>query len=338
MQELLRKPFKRLFHFLVFLGLLAGLVYFLFQEDFTPSTEVKYGVTFSQKYAEDLKLDWRQTYLAILNDLQVDHLRLIAYWDEIGKVQDEYFFGDLDWQLEQAERRGVEVIMTVGRRVPRWPECHDPTWIKPLAPLAVQQQQLQFIKAVVNHYKGSAAIQAWQVENEPLFGWFGECPKPSKKFLKEEVALVKSLDSRPIIITDSGELNHWQGAGSLADTLGITMYRIVWNERLGFWNYSYIPASIYRHKADLTKIFHKNLNEVIITELQMEPWTMNRRMVELTLEEQQLSFDLQRFRDNIIYAKRAGFTEVYAWGVEYWYWLNQQGHTDIWEEAKTLWR
>lgn len=332
------KKVKKSIIIFTFLLLLLGGYFFSFTLDFSQGKKPVYGVTFSKKYALDLELDWQKTYLAILSDLKVSSIRLIAYWDEIEKQQDTFDFADLDWQVGQAANRGVSITLVVGRRAPRWPECHDPTWLEKLAPLAVQQQQLEYLKEVVERYKGNSAIKAWQVENEPLFAWFGRCPRPSKKFLKQEIEVVKSIDSRPVIITDSGELNHWQQAASVADILGTTMYRIVWNKKTGFWDYFFIPPAFYHYKASLTKFFHPNLEKVIVTELQMEPWTMDRRMIELSLEEQELSFDLKRFKDNITYVEKTGFPEVYLWGVEYWYWLKQQDYPEIWQEAKELWR
>lgn len=318
--------------------ILSGIVFWLFSQDFSQNQSPAYGVTFSGKYAKDLEIDWQASYLAILDDLKISHLRLVAYWDEIEAVQDFFDFDNLDWQIEQASLRNRKIVLTVGRRAPRWPECHDPVWLDELAPLAIQQQQLEFIKSTIERYKDNQSIIAWQIENEPLFAHFGECPKPSKKFLREEADLARSLDPRPIIITDSGELNHWQGAASIADVLGVTMYRIVWNEKTGFWDYFFVPPAIYHYKAEITKFLHKNLDKVIVTELQMEPWTMDQRMIELTFEEQQRSFDLRRFKDNIVYVQKAGFGEVYLWGVEYWYWLKEQGRPEIWEEAKKLWQ
>ena len=328
---------KKLLVVLIILFLLVDTWLSLFLLDFKKPA-VSLGVTFSQKYAQELKLDWRQAYLAILDDLKVDHLRLIAYWDQIEAKLDELDFSDLDWQISEAAKRNVNVVLVVGRRLPRWPECHDPGWLAKLAPLAVQQQQLEFVQAVVERYKDNPAIKKWQIENEPLFGIFGHCPLPDKKFLIQEIELVKSLDSRPIVVTDSGELSHWQGVAGLADILGITMYRLVWNPQMGFWDYWFVPAAFYHYKASLTQFFHQNLKGVMVTELQMEPWTFNRPMVELTLAEQEQSFDLKRFKDNVGYVEKTGFAEVYLWGAEYWYWLKAKGYPEIWEEAKGLWK
>ena len=331
-----KKSGKKLLVFLIMVLAVVNLWLFSFLLDFSGGKKPAYGVTFSQKYAGELKLDWQKVYLAILDDLKVSHLRLIAYWDGIEKTQDIFGFSDLDWQVKQAQERGVAVDLVVGRRLPRWPECHDPGWLAKLAPLAVQQEQLEFVQAVIEIYKDNPAIKKWQIENEPLFGIFGHCPLPDKKFLIQEIELVKSLDSRPIMVTDSGELSHWQGVAGLADILGITMYRLVWNPQTGFWDYFFLAPAFYHYKASLTQFFHRNLQGVIVTELQMEPWTLNRPMADLTLEEQERSFDLNRFKDNVSYVEKTGFAEVYLWGAEYWYWLEEKGYPENLEEGRGL--
>ncbi|MDD2807744.1 MAG: beta-galactosidase [Patescibacteria group bacterium] len=328
---------NRWLKFLAVVLILIGIWSSLFSLNYAP-THTEYGVTFSDKYAKDLGLDWQSAYLAMLDELKVNNVRLIAYWDDIEATQDNFDFTNLDWQVSEASKRNVNIILAVGRRAPRWPECHDPAWLSNLAVTAIEQQQLDFIQRVINRYKDNPLIKNWQVENEPLFGWFGNCPKPSKIFLTQEVDSVRLNDSRQIILTDSGELNTWQGAASRSDILGITMYRIVWNNYLGFWDYWFVPPAIYHFKAEITKWFHPNLQKIIVTELQMEPWTLNKRMVDLTYDEQLQSFSLRRFNDNISYVKKAGFSDVYFWGVEYWYWLSQQGHPELWQQAKTLWQ
>ena len=306
--------------------------------DFSKNKETVFGVTFSKKYAEELKLNWQEAYLAILQDLKVDHVRLVAYWDEIEKEPDQYIFNDLDWQVRQASDRGVKIIMVLGRRTPRWPECHDPNWLKGLDQSEVISRQMNFINKTVERYQNNSMLEAWQVENEPLLTLFGQCPAPSLPLLKQEVALVKSLDVKhPIIVTDSGELSTWQTAASVPDILGTTLYRIVWNKYMGFLDYFFVPSAYYHVKADLTKFFHKNLKDIIVVEMQMEPWTYNRSMIELTQAEQEKSFNLERFRNNVIYAQKTGFSKIYFWGVEYWYWLKQNNRPEIWNQAKSLW-
>lgn len=336
-----RQPhrFNHLKLWLVLLGAISLALVLIFSTDLSSGRSPAWGVTFSKSYAQDLQLDWRKTYQAILDDLHVNHLRLSAYWDEIEPTAGHYQFTDLDWQINQATAYKADIILAVGRRLPRWPECHDPAWLKEVSAAKGQAALDTVIQQVVTRYKDNPSIIAWQVENEPLFGWFGVCPPPDINHLRSEVALVRSLDpTRPIMITDTGELSTWLPAGGVGDVLGITLYRIVWNQQLGFWHYWFVPAAAYHWKADIIKMFHPSLGSVIVTELQMEPWTFNRPMIELTLDEQRQSFDLKQFKGNVAYARRTGFRSVYAWGVEYWYWLKLQGHDDIWAEARKLWQ
>src|SRR5574344_2870622 len=82
----------------------------------------EFGATFSKEFCEDLKLDWKEAYIAMLDDLKVRNLRLPAYWDEIEKEEGAYDFTDLDYMVNQASSRGAKIILVVGRRQPRWPE------------------------------------------------------------------------------------------------------------------------------------------------------------------------------------------------------------------------
>ena len=176
-----------------------------------PAPEVTFGVTFSQIFAEDMGLDWQKTYRAILDDLRVRKLRLVAYWQKIEPRPGQYQFEDLDWQIKEADRRDAEVILAIGRKVPRWPECHIPDWAKNLSESEQQERILLLLTEIVKHYSGNETIKAWQVENEPFLSGFGICPKFDKRFLDKEIALVRQLnfDQRPIIVTASGELSSW---------------------------------------------------------------------------------------------------------------------------------
>ncbi|MBI1866656.1 MAG: endo-1,4-beta-xylanase [Candidatus Staskawiczbacteria bacterium] len=149
-----------------------------------------WGVNFSQMQAENLRLNWREVYLALLDDLSVKNIKLVTNWDFIEGTKDSYYFDDIDWQINEAESRGVNLIYVVGMKTGRWPECHVPRWANGLSKQQQQQEILKYIKEVVLRYKNSKSIIFWQVENEPLFK-FGECPWYDKNFLKKEAELVK---------------------------------------------------------------------------------------------------------------------------------------------------
>ncbi|MEA2113049.1 MAG: hypothetical protein U9P63_00075 [Patescibacteria group bacterium] len=321
--------------FLIVILSVAGLIY-MFTGRAAPSPNIVFGITFSQKFAEEMKLDWRTAYLDILDGLNVKKLRLVAYWDKIEPNKGEYFFDDLDWQITQAEKRGADVILVIGRKVPRWPECHSPKWADDLNLLEQQERILLILMEIISRYKDNQTIKAWQIENEPFLKGFGECPKLDKEFLSKEIALARELDpaGRPIIMTASGELSSWIQPALLADILGVTLYRNVWSDTIGRFEYP-IPPVFYGKRAKIVKLFTE-VEEVIVIELQAEPW--NKKMIyETSAREQAQSMNLDKFKEAVDYARQTGLGEFYLWGAEWWYQKKCQGNDAIWGEAKKLW-
>src|SRR5688572_17443133 len=141
----------------------AGLLLAAFAIDaFMPREQVSFGATFSKPYAMELGLDWRETYVAVLDDLGVRRLRIPAYWNEIEPAEGDYHFDDLDWQINEAAKRGAAVILAVGLRAPRWPECYAPTWADGLDQDTLDLKVLAMIETVVRRYAAEPAIVAWQ--------------------------------------------------------------------------------------------------------------------------------------------------------------------------------
>ena len=110
---------------------LGGLLYVLSRGE-TPA-KITYGVTFSAPYAREIGINWKKAYRALLDDLKVRHLRLPAYWSEIELKRNRFVWDELDFQIEEAAKRHADIIVGVGRRLPRWPECHTPEWAKALS-------------------------------------------------------------------------------------------------------------------------------------------------------------------------------------------------------------
>ncbi|HOZ36395.1 MAG TPA: hypothetical protein PLR18_01015 [bacterium] len=340
------KKKNKIIHYLVtafvVLLFLAAFLWAIFNLlDFSsPLNDVEFGVTFSHKYAtEDLGLDWRQAYLAILDDLGVKNLRLVAPWDWVEKEKDIYNFSDLDWMFAEAGKRDVAIVLAIGRRTPRWPECHDPSWLSSLTSLEQDQKLLALVERSVIHFKKYPNLKMWQVENEPFLSFFGECPAPNHELIAKEVKLVKLLDRRPVMVTDTGELSNWRTAGTLADVLGVTMYKIVWNNLTGVWRYPWPPAYYY-FKAQNIKRHNPSIGQVIVSELQAEPWNINgENITHFKIKDQYHLFDLKDFKRNLVYVKKAGFPTAYFWGVEWWYWLKtEKDEPDFWNAAKAIWQ
>ncbi len=313
------------------------LAYFFFIGNAPKQQPITWGVDFSQMQAESLKLDWKKTYLAILEDLGAGNVKLHTQWDWVEGKRGEYYFDDIDWQMRQAEIHNAKIIYVVGMKTGRWPECHVPTWAASLSKQAQQDALLAYIKKVVARYKNSGSIIAWQAENEPLFQ-FGQCPWYDKGFLTKEVALIKSLDPvRPVIVSDSGEQSLWLSAAQIGDMVGVTTYRKAWFHLFGDYGFyvtsPFAPGSYWIKSQLVNWLFHK---KVIGVELQAEPWTF-KPFYDVPVAEQEKTMNLNQFKANITYAKNTGLDTFYWWGAEWWYWLKEkQGMPEIWNEAKKL--
>lgn len=339
-KKIITNRLKQWLKWLVFLFLFLGIVSFYFfkiADNYPLRRDLKhrpdfFGVTFSTKFCEEIGLDWRETYLAIIDDLKVKQIRLPIYWDEIEQIEGQYDFSDYDYMISEGEKRGVQFIINIGWRLPRWPECHAPAWAEKKSLMVTQARTLKMIQNVINHYRGQAAIISWQLENEPFFDYFGVCPPSDPEFFSKELALIKKLDNRPIVISATGELSLWRQEAKLADIFGSTLYRVVWGPRSGYVRYP-IPAWFYRVKAFLAGI---DPEKRIIIELQAEPWVPNGNMIYLPYEEAKKSFNVDQFRANLQYAINVDFQKAYLWGVEWWYYQSKKGDPSYWELAKTI--
>ncbi|MFZ1655119.1 MAG: hypothetical protein WBO92_00405 [Candidatus Moraniibacteriota bacterium] len=299
-----------------------------------PREDIHLGMTFSSRYATDLGLDWHETYLALLNDIGVKKLRLPVYWDLTEKEKGVYDFTDLDWQLAEAKKNGVTVILTVGIKVPRWPECHIPPWARDDTALR-QAGILRFIRETIARYRDDPTVVKWQVENEPFLS-FGVCPAFDVSFLEQEVALVKTLDrTRPVLLTDSGELSVWFGAASRGDEFGTTLYRDIYSKHAGGYFTYPVGPNFFCAKELLVRLLTDQKHFSVI-ELQAEPWASGW-VANVPLEEQFITMNEKRLEDNVTYARRVGFEDIYLWGGEWWYWLKtKKEYPAVWEKGREL--
>ncbi len=315
---------------LVVVVILLGVALYLGRP--APPTTQHYGITFSSQQASDLGLDPKAAYLSLLDDLGVRQLRLGAYWNEIEPSAGKYDFSQLDWQLEEASKRNATVILTVGRKAPRWPECFEPDWAKEMTETEAEDQQVAMVQNVVSHYWNDPTITMWQLENEPFVGWFGVCPPPNPKLLQRELDVIRSISNKPVLITDSGELSIWNQAARFGDVFGTTMYTITWNQ---YWGYSHlpIPALYYRLRA---RLWGRQPKDVLVMELQAEPWSPATPLATTPIEEQMKSMNMTQFQHNVQLAHDTGFGDVYLWGAEWWIWMKDHGHPEFWDYAKNL--
>jgi Glycosyl hydrolase family 10 len=314
------------------LALLAGAWFFMV--NFSNYKNMVYGVSFNLEHAVYLGLDPKKSLQRILNDWHFRYIRFSAQWDLIEKERGRYDWRDLDWQMDEAAKKNAKVVLAVGNKTPRWPECHAPVWVERGSFELRKESVLAFITAVVNRYKHHPALEIWQVENEPFLR-FGDCTPISRQGLKEEIDLVKGLDEKhPVMVTDSGELSLWWRTARAGDLFGTTMYRMVWNKFIGYWNYDWlIPPFIYTAKLWLNG---RDINSAYVMELQAEPWIADKDLFDVPLEEQFKTMSLERLKSNVDFAARTGMSRSYLWGAEWWLWLEKQGVHDFSNYIKQL--
>lgn len=297
---------------------------------------ITYGMSFNTPYARELGLNWKETYDAILDDLGVRHLRLAAHWPMVEPVANIYNFSELDYQISRAEEVGAQVILGVGRRLPRWPECHTPNWVDTQTQAERNVAQLRYMEAVVNRYKDSPAVTMWQVENEPFLAMFAfeHCGELDTTFLDKSIALVRELDgTRPILVTDSGNLGTWHGAYSRGDHFGTSVYVHFWNPELGQFR-TWLPSWFYRVKDNVMALRYGEKDTYLI-ELSAEPWLLEP-IVDVPIEVQFTRMNLEKFEDILDYAAGTHYEMQYLWGAEWWYWLHLQGRSEMWERGQKL--
>ncbi len=297
--------------------------------------EFKFGATFIPSYARYFDLEPEPTMQAMIDDLNLRHFRLVSYWDEIEKTPGEFDFTELDWQFKKVEAVGGTVSLSIGLRQPRWPECHMPEWAKG-QPMTQWAPTLKtFMGKVIDRYKDSPALESYQLENEFFLKVFGDCPDHSRERLVDEFNFVKQKDpDHKVIVTRSNNAWGWAVNEPRPDVSGVSVYKRVWDKTVTKRYYEYpFPAWFYAFLAGGNKILTGK--DVIIHELQAEPWGPDKGIKEISIAEQNKSLNAQRLTDRIRYGKATGMREIDLWGVEMWYWRKVKlGDDSLWKAGK----
>ena len=319
------------------------------------STEI--GVTFSQVQCEYLNIEWRRVYENTLA-LGFDIIRLGSYWSRIEKEEGVYDFGELDWQIKKAEERKVKILLTVGMKAPRWPEFFIPAWLSKKIRLRwgsdaannklLKERALEFIRQAVLRYRNRDCISAWQVENEPLNrsgpkeNWIGE------SFLKEEIALVKSLDTkkRPVVVNAMTYPNRLlrffarllyrrkpvYDVIDIADIPAINVYPVI-GHRLFSRKICFLSNRKERNAYldEFIRYAVRHDKNIWITELQAEPWEPGE-LVYLG-KEQPFTCDAGQYLSTFKDMSSLGINTILLWGVEYWYFRKEFRGDNSWVNA-----
>jgi len=319
---------------LLLVGSMYGIAqWYIHSEQSKPYTM---GVSFIPDYAQSLGVDPKANFDALLG-IGVKHFRLVSYWSDMEPSEGHYDFSQLDWQFKKAEAAHAHIILTLGLRQPRWPECHAPSWIDTSQPLKTWQPQLEtFMTKVVERYKNSPALDSYQLENEYFLKGFGTCTDMSRSRLVSEYKLVKQLDPQhQVIIGRSNNALGFPVGKPTPDEWSISVYKRVWDAGVTHRYLEYPwPAWFYGFLAGTQKIVWGK--DMVIAELQAEPWPPNGKNIpDVSLAEQNKSFNAKRFKDRFTFARSTGMRSVYFWGAEYWYYRLTVLHDDsVWNVAK----
>ncbi|HVS58577.1 MAG TPA: beta-galactosidase [Candidatus Saccharimonadales bacterium] len=320
----------------IFMGMMYGIgEWYVFSQRNKPLT---LGVTFIPDYASYLGVDPQQTMDALIHDLGVERFRLVSYWSDIEPQQGTYNFSQLDWEFQKADAAHAQVTLAIGLRQPRWPECHAPSWANTAQPESQWYPALKnYMAAVINRYKDNPALQSYQLENEYLNS-FGNCHNYDRSRLVSEFNMVKKLDpAHPVIISRSNNYGGFQLGQPRPDEFGVSIYRRVWKPLFGGTYIEYpFPSWYYAFLAGEQKIITGK--DSIIHELQAEPWVPDGKDIRhISLAEQNKSFNAQRFKGVIQFAKNTGMKTIDLWGAEYWYYRWQvEGDKSVWNVAKAI--
>lgn len=305
-------------------------------------SEVKnpqFGVSFSVKYARELGVNWQENFVALLDDMQIRHFRLMSYWDDMEPERGTYNFTDLDWQMDEAAKRGAKVSLAIGMRQPRWPECHKPVWYQNLSTKQEKDQAIvDFTKTVVRRYQNHPALQSYQLENEAVNSWFGECTPEDidQKRLETQFAAVKAIDKQHPLYMSLSDQHGLPLGKPVPDEYGFSVYRIVWNDKTGpFKFYVTYPTPVWYHRLRAWWIKTFKNREVFIHELQIEPWGPVAT-VDLPIKEQNRSMGPKQIKENVRFARKIGKPEIYTWGGEWWYWRKTVlNDSSVWDTVKS---
>ncbi|MDB5164414.1 MAG: hypothetical protein JWL89_40, partial [Candidatus Saccharibacteria bacterium] len=280
---------------------------------------LEYGVSFIPDYAQSLGVEPKATMDGLLG-IGVKNFRLVSYWSDMEQTPGSYDFSQLDWQFQKAEAAHAKVVLTLGLRQPRWPECHIPDWASN-EPVQQWQPQLEtFMQKVVERYKNSTSLDKYQLENEYFLKGFGTCTNFDRARLVSEYNLVKKADpGHQIVVPRSNNGLGYPVGQPQPDEFSVSVYKRVWDAG---WTHRYLeypqPAWYYGFMAGWQKIVLGK--DMRIGELQAEAWPPNgQQITETSLAEQNKSLDAKRLQGRFTFGKNTGMREIDLWGAEYWY-------------------
>ena len=174
------------------------------------------GFSFSPRTAAYFGEDPAPALLSLMNQLAPDLVRLPVYWDSVEAKRGTFDFTETDDLIKVVDAynqasgvRPARVVLIVGMRNMGYPELYVPSWVpanerEPASRMASDPEYTRYLRASFKHYHRNPTVSAWQIENEPLDKVptvAGSDVSISGDVLQDELELLRSIDSRPAVIT-----------------------------------------------------------------------------------------------------------------------------------------
>jgi len=305
------------------------------------------GATLSHHELKFLNIDIKKAVNAYLS-LNFDWVRLAIYWNEVEPKKGELSFKELDRIISLFEKKGVNIVLAIGMKAPRYPEYYLPPWIKDgikpgklskIGPdhLHLITPTLEFIEKSIGHFKGCKAVKVWQIENEPLDPAGPDWLRLDYKFLEQEVALARKLDpERKIMINLWGnELSKrkvYLKAASLANIVALDIYPRHPIPFLKFFTRYFGPLDSREKMLEIVDHLRKQHKQFWIAELQAEPWEHSH----WSTIDKYPSYPPKQLSKNFNYARILNPEVTLFWGFEFWLYQKLKGNDIYWQEADAL--
>lgn len=295
--------------------------------------EPLWGFSYSPKQAERWNLDWKESYVFLLDELRPQSIRIPLYWDETEKEPGVLSFERVEFLLREAKKRNIPVVLNIGYRVFRYPECHVPEWVQQRTPQQFEEALLSYLGHVINYLSKSTlkgTLEAIQIENEARNELQKQCPPTPYTLLEKEVVIVKdTFPDMPVVLTWAGDLppSDYKTYIRYGDIVAASFFPRRWNHVLYLYDevFSWGILSI-RHIGRERAAAESIGKQFWISEFEAEPWG----------EENETATPERITRYKKLLDSFGGTERVYLWGAEWWAWKAKQGDTRILSFIKEL--
>jgi hypothetical protein len=174
------------------------------------------GFSFSPRMALYQGEDPPSALRTLLDQLNPDLVRLPVFWDGVEATRGSFDFTETDRLISVIEAynrsrttRRARIILIAGVRNMGYPELYVPSWVPlqerdPAARMTADPEYRRYLTATFVHYHSNPLLYSWQLENEPLDNVptiAGTDVRINGDNLQDELELLRSIDSRPAVIT-----------------------------------------------------------------------------------------------------------------------------------------